>query len=89
VVAAPLATWLLGTDPHTRGLRPWSVLLAPAGSAGATVAAAATVAAGVGLYLARGRPWADVRGPALLQAHRHDRRLTSGWWPTARPPRRP
>ncbi len=68
VTFTPVAMWLLGTDPMTRQVRGWAVLLLPGSTASAWTAAAVVAAIGAAAYV--GRPW-----------------LTSGWWPTARPPR--
>ena len=67
VTFTPIAMWLLGTDPVSRQVRGWAVLLAPPSSTPAWAAATATAMAGAALYL--GRPlltsgwWTTVRRP--------------------------
>lgn len=69
VACTPIVMWLLGTDPTTRRLHAWAVLLAPRDSSPALLVAVLVL--GVGTLAYTGKPW-----------------LTSGWWPTARRPRR-
>jgi hypothetical protein len=53
VVALPIVTWLLGTDPASRQMASWAVLLAPATSGLGWVVAAALAATACITYAAR------------------------------------
>jgi hypothetical protein len=50
VVVLPIVTWLLGTDPVTRRLAAWAVLLAPSATAAGWVAAAMLAVAALAGY---------------------------------------
>jgi hypothetical protein len=55
VALVPMTMWLLGTDPTTRHVRVWAVLLAPHSSMVALSVALVAAAFGAAAYL--GRPW--------------------------------
>jgi hypothetical protein len=54
VTVTPMAMWLLGTDPLTRRLAGWAVLLEPRTSVPALVVGCGAALAGSAAYLARG-----------------------------------